>query len=217
MRRKLFGLVAAASLLLVVIIVLIFEFMPAATVTIGEIELDRSAIAIRMKGKVRGGNAVKLDDIVLELAEEQMILQQLKGTAQDITKDEYDAMRQSAQEGYEKNREENDAYLEKYHMSKDELIEWDLSMTVRAMAKGRYLLLIYDELVSEYEQTYGTDESVDSEKMVEVLNQHTRQMASRLPAIHYNRREIKEMTKAFEAWTQSLDDSIPLPDIQLSY
>ena len=217
MNRKRFGMVSVASLLLVVIIVLIWSFTPTAAATIDDIKLDRDAIDIRMKEKIIEGNAVKLDDIVLELAKEQMILHLIKGTAQDITREEYETMRKSAQESYDKNAEENDAFAKKYNMSKEELIEWDLSFKFRVQARGRCLVLIYDELLSEYEQQYGTDQAVDPEKMVQVFDRRMEQMVSDLPTITYNSSEMDKLTASFEEWTQSLDDSVPLPDIQLSY
>lgn len=191
--------------------------MPAAAAVIGDIQLDKSVMEIRAKDKIIKGKTVELNSLVLELAEEQMILNQIKGTPQDIPKEQYEDMRKSNLEGYEAHKEENDAFIKKYNLSKEECIEMNLAWAVHTVARGRYMVLISDELLAEYKQKYGAEQTDGPEKLLQLFNERIEQMVAALPAVTYNSREIDAMAASLEAWRQGVDDSAALPDVLLSY
>lgn len=191
--------------------------MPAAAAVMGDIQIDKSSLEMRAKDKLMKGKTVELDSLVLELAEEQLLLNQIKGTSQDIPKEQYEDMRKSGQEGYEAHKEENDAFIKKYNLSKEECLEMDLAWKIGVMARGRYMTLISDELLAEYKQKYGTDQTDDPEKLLQLFNKRIEQMVAALPAVTYNSREIDAMAASLEAWRQGVDDSVALPDVLLSY
>lgn len=190
---------------------------PAAAAVIGDIRLDKSSLEMRAKDKLMKGKTVELDSLVLELAEEQLLLNQIKGTSQDIPKEQYEDMRKSGQEGYEVHKEENDAFIKKYNLSKEECLEMELAWKVGVMARGRYMILISDELLAEYKQKYGTDQTDDPEKLLQLFNERIEQMVSELPTITYNSKEMDKMIASLETWRQGVDDSAAIPEIQLSY
>ena len=236
MKRIVWGVASIAALALAVVIVVICTLpestpegipeSPAesapespveAAATMDEIQFDKRAIEIKMKSKMMLGEDASLDSVVQELAEEQIILDRLKGTPQEITKEQCDNMRKSEEESYDKNKEENEAFIKKYNLSKEDCIEIMFRLTIGTVAKGRYITLMYDDVLSEYQQQYGEDQPVDTEKMLPLFEQQIDQMVSDLPPVTYNQKEMDKLVSSLETWKQGVDASVTMPEMQLTY
>ena len=79
------------------------------------------------------------------------------------------------------------------------------------------MVLISDELLAEYKQKYGAEQTDGPEKLLQLFNERIEQMVSELPTITYNSKEMDKMIASLETWRQGIDDSVAIPEIQLSY